>query len=551
MIQEGLGATDRPSQRESRKLMLDNIKRSRELYRSQPEEARSLAAAAYKIACEISDTGGKAESLLEMAAAEHVLSNYNTAERYSRQALTIARTLNDNELISDALHKLAGLELEAGDQESAIQLAHQALEIRESLELRIKTSDTLNILSHFYIRQADYARALEACFRSLALLELEKNLWKQSVVLTTIGNIYFEIGSHAKALSYYQQSSQLGRQVNDLAGAAGAYYHIARAHMHLGRDKEARSSFLRALALYRSLNEQLGQVTVLNKLVLLDIQEANFNRAEANSLTALEMARAISHRTAELDALTALADVEYIRDHLDRARDLYLAALPTAEEMGNLRARAHILESLAAIAEKRSDNTGALAFYKAYSKARIELTVRENDQTIRALEAKAVIDQLEQERQALSEETNRLRSEAEFRNAELTSLALHLVEKRNFLEEMKLLIEQHAGSDPASILRGIRRKVETELGSEEDWQVFEKQFSQVHQGFMRLLADRYPSLTSTELKICALLKINLSSKRIAQILHISSLTVDTHRKRIRNKIGLGDRNNLTSFLAGL
>ena len=58
-------------------------------------------------------------------------------------------------------------------------------------------------------------------------------------------------------------------------------------------------------------------------------------------------------------------------------------------------------------------------------------------------------------------------------------------------------------------------------------------------------------MASTELKICALLKANLATKDIANLLYLSERTVENHRYRIRKKMGLGVDANLTLYLAGL
>ena len=92
-------------------------------------------------------------------------------------------------------------------------------------------------------------------------------------------------------------------------------------------------------------------------------------------------------------------------------------------------------------------------------------------------------------------------------------------------------------------------KVEEMMRSENDWQAFERHFHHLHQGFIHNLAEQYPTLTPTELKVCSLLRMNCSTKDIAGILCISRHTVDGHRATIRRKLGLSSEENLTAFLA--
>jgi DNA-binding CsgD family transcriptional regulator len=87
--------------------------------------------------------------------------------------------------------------------------------------------------------------------------------------------------------------------------------------------------------------------------------------------------------------------------------------------------------------------------------------------------------------------------------------------------------------------------------TEEGWRMFEQQFDNVHRDFMRTLAERYPSLTPMELKVCALTKMDLSTKEIAKMLFVSVRNVQNHRYRLRKKLKLDPEANLVSFLTGI
>jgi DNA-binding CsgD family transcriptional regulator len=80
------------------------------------------------------------------------------------------------------------------------------------------------------------------------------------------------------------------------------------------------------------------------------------------------------------------------------------------------------------------------------------------------------------------------------------------------------------------------------------WQEFETRFEMVHQGFFNRLLEQYPGLTPTELKICSLLRLNMSTKDIALLTNRSIGTVDNVRSNIRKKLNLGADANLTCFL---
>mgnify|MGYP005836346855 CR=1 FL=1 len=83
---------------------------------------------------------------------------------------------------------------------------------------------------------------------------------------------------------------------------------------------------------------------------------------------------------------------------------------------------------------------------------------------------------------------------------------------------------------------------------EKSWRLFEQQFESVHQNFIQTLTKQFPELTKTELRLCVLLKIQLSTKEIAQLLFLSPRSVETYRLHLRPKLGLSQNTNLTEFL---
>ncbi|MCB0587314.1 MAG: hypothetical protein KDD06_18595 [Phaeodactylibacter sp.] len=92
------------------------------------------------------------------------------------------------------------------------------------------------------------------------------------------------------------------------------------------------------------------------------------------------------------------------------------------------------------------------------------------------------------------------------------------------------------------------RQIDSHLSSEEDWEVFESNFNQVHDQFFKRLKEAYPDLTPGDLRLAAYLKMNLTSKDISPLLNISLRGVENKRYRLRRKMNLGPEENLTEFL---
>jgi len=134
---------------------------------------------------------------------------------------------------------------------------------------------------------------------------------------------------------------------------------------------------------------------------------------------------------------------------------------------------------------------------------------------------------------------------------ELLTKSLHIQEKQsimnNFSEDLKELLST-SGDQPVPGLRKIIQKYSGHELTDRNWTEFEAWFSKLHSGFSSDLSRAYPQLSPIELKVCALVRLNLVSKEIANLLNIKPSSVDIYRYRIRKKLSLSSEENLTSRL---
>jgi ligand-binding sensor domain-containing protein/DNA-binding CsgD family transcriptional regulator len=147
-------------------------------------------------------------------------------------------------------------------------------------------------------------------------------------------------------------------------------------------------------------------------------------------------------------------------------------------------------------------------------------------------------------------QNSKLEGELQFKNKELATATMHLVERGGILASIKdelTSVIKRMNISSHEFKPVFRMIIDTEK-SDEDWNRFSLYFDEVHNNFLSILKTKYPQLSATDLKLCAYLRMNLSSKEIAQLLNISLKGVEVSRYRLRKKLGLATEINLNDFL---
>lgn len=157
------------------------------------------------------------------------------------------------------------------------------------------------------------------------------------------------------------------------------------------------------------------------------------------------------------------------------------------------------------------------------------------------------------EKEIIALKNEKLQSEIEHKNTELASVAMHLVQKGELLANIKEeLIRLKKSSNGDGHLNGDYKKLIHILGEEDkmdkDWEHFAVHFDKVHSNFLKTLKASHPTLSAHELKLCAYLVMNLSSKEIAQLMNISVRGVEISRYRLRKKFKISTETNLFNYL---
>ncbi|UBM59040.1 hypothetical protein LAG90_19765 [Marinilongibacter aquaticus] len=138
------------------------------------------------------------------------------------------------------------------------------------------------------------------------------------------------------------------------------------------------------------------------------------------------------------------------------------------------------------------------------------------------------------------------------KSEELANSTMNLIKKNEFLTNLKERIKEASRQkENQGNLKKIAQSLDSNLANSQDWKVFETNFNQVHESFLKKLAQSFPSLSQGDLRLAAYLRMNLSSKEIAQLLNITPRSVELKRYRLRKKLSLDSHENLNEFMMNL
>lgn len=155
-----------------------------------------------------------------------------------------------------------------------------------------------------------------------------------------------------------------------------------------------------------------------------------------------------------------------------------------------------------------------------------------------------------QERQIVRLENEKLANDLTYKSKELASATLSIISHNEFLEGLKKEIQaqQVSGRYTRQFFDRLLRMIDESISGEDEWAIFQTNFNRIHENFFTKLKERYPELTPGDLRLCALLRLNMPTKDMARMQNLSVRGVEAARYRLRKKLGLSEGQSLVDFM---
>lgn len=177
--------------------------------------------------------------------------------------------------------------------------------------------------------------------------------------------------------------------------------------------------------------------------------------------------------------------------------------------------------------------------YKAYYKKQRRKIEVKNEREIALKES-------ENKRALMKLKNEKLLQDIESKNRELAISTMSLIKKNEFLNSIKSELNHFTQENKE--VKKVIKIIDKDLNSNDDWKFFEEAFNNADQDFFKKIKTNHSSLTPDDLRLCAYLRLNLSSKEIAPLFNISPKSVEVKRYRLRKKMNLPNETNLTNYI---
>lgn len=443
---------------------------------------------------------------------------FERSQDFYQKSLEIYQKCNARQDLAAAYNNLGEMFRFQGNSDSALSYYQEAVKINRAFNNRYYLAINYNNIGQVYLNQKKYKEAYTNLIASQNLLASDSLLDLLAASYSSIANYYLQTNDYKKAARNYLKTLEF--KLDDYPKheiiKKDAYYGLSNAYNGLG-------DMHNAFKYYQKYTELKDIVFNSEKhKTIFEVQTRYETKQKENEITYLQEKAKRDNQEKQKQRTNLIIVISLL------ALIVLLLIYSYLLSNNTLKQKTQLFEQTNRLNQLEIEN-------KAIENKRLIVENRE-------LEAREEINRLNQEK---------LQTELEHKQRELSTTALHVIGKNEMLDTLKCamqkLIKDHQKA-PQQALEGLIGEIDNNIHLDKDWDAFKLHFEKVHPGFFTRLKERYTELTVDELKLCAYLRINLSSKEIAQILNITQAAINKRRNRLRKKLELQASDDLFHFM---
>ncbi|MFT4534717.1 MAG: DNA-binding CsgD family transcriptional regulator [Saprospiraceae bacterium] len=536
--------------------------------------------------------------------------NLDSAIHYSTKGFNISNEIHHHVGIAQNATNLGLFNIMKNDLSQAKIFYTQAAENYLKINMLFESTQNKMRIGNINLAQNNYIEAIKIYQECLSVSEEKSFELLLPHLYNNLGLLYLEIEDFNGAQNNFDLANKLFLENNDEVSATLALYNISLIQSNIGEYDKAINGYLNVAAFHLKSENWLSLSFSYNSISEIYRIKKDYKKAEdflTMALNALsgESDTFISGPTSlfEVGVYTNAAELYLETNNVTKGKEYATKGLDLAIKNSYKENIFRNAKVLGLLFDNEQVADSALFYYKLYldnfDQHRNEIDVRkltklkmqnEFDEILKANEIDRIYKEasykqrelkylgltgfailgviilillyLNQKNKAakltlkqekLELEKRELNLDLDYKKKELASNMMYLMEKNEFITSIsrKLIeLKPDAKMNNKELIQQIINEIKLN-STARIWDDFEIRFKEVHADFYTKLNSSYPDLTPNEIKICAFLRLNMTSKEISAITHQSVKSINMARFRLRKKINLEREENLISFLNGL
>ncbi len=578
----------------------EQIDKLLQLIRNDKNINPTLLATYSQKALNISDSVGYKNGFLESSLfwgfALRQQSQYDSALLVLNRAINRAKSNSKKELLAELFIERGAIFYKKGISDSAMIDYEWATGLLSKSENNILLGNISMNKGSIFSDKGNYKKAIELYIKSAEYYANSDEKRHIAVIYNNIAVNFKHLQLYDQAISYYKKAIKINKTLNYHLGLSANYSNIGTSYKYLDSVELSKAYYEKSLQICEQINHQLGIAQNLLNLGNYYLNKQQYDIAEQKYWESLGICKKINSPYGTMMNLSSLGEIYKLKKKYKQSLDYYKSALKLANQLNVKKHLSTIHQYLSELNYEQEDFKGAYENFKKFHTLKDSISGIETQNHILELEKKYQTEVKEREilalektslnqkfiiavlvavalllfflyqwvrhqrcvirrKQQLANERNKhLEEKIELKNSEVLGLASQFVKAQdimaNAFEKVNHTVENSL-DDKKGLGQKINRIFKKSLQMPELDSEFNKKLDEANEAYFNRLLNLYPELSPTELKICALLRMNLSTKEIAQVCNRSTRTIDFTRNNIRKRMNLQPNDNLTTHLITL
>jgi len=534
------------------------------------------------------DNRDRARLLLRISKEEEVKKpEYSFS--LAQQALKIAQIADFDSAEIKAMIQMGIIQCWLNKIGEAFETGEQVVQKASKYDMPMEVADGRSIMAVAYSKGGDFDNSSRLYFENLDLYERLNNKFLMGSTLGNIGADFLEQHSYQKALEYTNKALRIGLETKNLTLVTDQYNNLAAIYQVGFNDyANAMANYSKALQVAQEIEDFQQQGGIMLNIGRIYMKREKSDSAFYYLEQSLSIFQKLNNPVLKADCFTAFGDYYFKLGDYSKGKEFALSSLSIANENGILQTISDATYLLHKISLIEKDTSSAYKYHIMLTKTKDSLYVLQNQKELFKLEFKYNQERISREQKIKQQryyiifgfiilillsglfitilfnsrqkikikntnlEKEKAESDLRFKSKELSINLLALLKKNDLITEVSQRLTElekvTARTDTNEAVVKLNREIK-QSSDDRLWQEFSIQFKETNSNFYDKLLKKYPDLSHNEMKLCAYLRLNMSTKEISDLTGQRTETLEKARYRLRKKFDLTSKDNLVTFLS--